>query len=377
MPRRLVPLFALPLLVGAAGGVMRVSDFGAYWSAARVNRAGGNPYDPGRLLPHQQQIEPDRPAALSVWAPPWAVAVVTPFAWPDFAAARLAWLAATAAGVGACALELWTLYGGRPDRRWVALVLAFTFYPVLQLLGLGQVSGTSLFAVAGFLVCHSRGMPVLAGALAALGLVKLQVTGFFGLALVLWALDRKQWRVLAGGLAGAAALTALAVVPNPPVFAQYRSAMAAGGPTEWIPPTPGSLLRVLAGGAFWPALVPPLVGVAFAAGWYAIRRKDWDWPRDAQPLAFVGFFGSPYAWVYDQCVFVVPLAAVAAGCGGRRLAALLAVHAGLTAAALALNAAGREEYEFWWLAPAVLGAWLWFRWRQAPPPAFDSPSRRP
>ena len=360
MPRFLPLVLVVPLLAGAAGEVMRVSDFGAYWSAARVNLAGGNPYDPAYLLPVQHEIEPDRPAALPIWAPPWSVAVVTPFAWPDFPAARWAWLAVTAAGVGLAALELWALYGGRPDRRWVALVLAFTFYPVLQLLGLGQVSGTSLFAVAGFLVAHARGRPAAAGLFAALALVKLQVTGFFALPLGLWVLDRREWRVLLGGLAGAAVLTGLAAVPNPAVFAQYRAAMAAGGPSEWIPPTPGTLLRVLAGGAFWPALIPPAVGVAFAAGWYLSRRGRWDWPRDVRPLVFAGFFCSPYAWIYDVSWFLVPLLAAAAGCGGRRLAGLVAAHAGITAVALGMNAAGRQEYEFWWLAPAVLGVCLAF-----------------
>src|SRR5690348_4700698 len=109
---RLALLLVLPLLAGAAGGLMRVPDFGAYWSAARVNLAGGNPYDPAELLPHQRRIEPQRKDALSIWAPPWSVAVVTPFAWPDFPAARLAWAAVTAAGVGLSVMELWALYRG-------------------------------------------------------------------------------------------------------------------------------------------------------------------------------------------------------------------------------------------------------------------------
>jgi hypothetical protein len=367
MTRRTVLLaITFPLLAGAAGGVMRVADFGAYWSAARANLTGGNPYDPALLLPHQQQIEPGRPAALPIWAPPWAVAFVTPAAWPDFPAARWAWLAATAAGVGWAVMELWAVYGGPPDRRWAALVLGFTFYPVLQLLGLGQVSAATLFAVAGFVVAQARGRSFAAGLFAALVLVKLQVAGFFALAVLLRALDRRDWRMILGGLVGAAALTALVVVPNPAVFAQYRAAMAEGGPSEWIPPTPGTLLRVLAGGAFWPALVPPAAGVLGVTAWYALKRKQWDWRRAAPVLAFVGFFCSPYAWVYDQCVLLVPLVAAAAGCTGRRLVVLLAVHAAITAAALAMNAADRQEYEFGWLAPAVLGVWWVFGRSRSP-----------
>ena len=60
-----------------------------------------------------------------------------------------------------------------------------------------------------------RGRPVAAGLLASLAMVKLQVTGFFVLALALWVLDHRAWRVLLGGVIGAVVLTALAVVPNP------------------------------------------------------------------------------------------------------------------------------------------------------------------
>ena len=47
--RPLMLLLFVPFLM-AAGGVMRVSDFGAYWSAARANLNGNNPYDPEQLL---------------------------------------------------------------------------------------------------------------------------------------------------------------------------------------------------------------------------------------------------------------------------------------------------------------------------------------
>jgi hypothetical protein len=358
--RAILAVLAPLLLVGAAGGVMRVADFGSYWSAARVNLTGGNPYDPADLLPEQQRIEPDKSEALPPLGPPWSIGFVTPFACPDFPVARWAWLALTAAGIAWSAWELSRLYCCRPDRRWVLIVLAFTFYPVLQLLGLGQVSGASLFAMVGFLAALARGRPFFAGLFAALTLVKPQVAGFFALSVGLWLLEHRQWRVLLGVIVGAALLTGLAVIPNPRVFEQYWAAMSAGRATEMIPPTPGSLLRVLAGEAFWAALIPPAVGVVGVVGWYGMTRRQWDWPWAAQCLAFVGFFCSPYAWVYDQPLFLIPLVAVAAACNGRWLVGLFGVHLILTAIALALNAAGWQEYQFWWLAPAVLAIWWVF-----------------
>jgi hypothetical protein len=35
----------LPLLLAASNGLVRVIDFGCYWCGAKINAAGGDPYD--------------------------------------------------------------------------------------------------------------------------------------------------------------------------------------------------------------------------------------------------------------------------------------------------------------------------------------------
>src|SRR5262245_61634802 len=80
-PRRAVLLSVLlPLLLGAAGGLVRVADFGNYWCAARINLAGGNPYDHEQVLALERTIEPERTVAQMPWGPPWALALVSPLA---------------------------------------------------------------------------------------------------------------------------------------------------------------------------------------------------------------------------------------------------------------------------------------------------------
>src|SRR5262245_50565477 len=89
----------LPVAVGAvvlvvvaarvdAGAVpirLKVEDFGAYWSAALLNRTGGNPYSPDDLRPLQQQIDPARHHILLMRCPPHTLALLAPFTLFDFA----------------------------------------------------------------------------------------------------------------------------------------------------------------------------------------------------------------------------------------------------------------------------------------------------
>jgi hypothetical protein len=214
------------------------------------------------------------------------------------------------------------------------------------------------------LYCLNRKADFSAGLAVSLIAVKPQVMLLFAVALVIWILRDRRWRVAAGGLCGLAALTAVVLIPNPQVFAMYAEAMAHRGPTGFMPPTPGTLLRVLSGGEFWPSLVPLAIGLAWL-GWRLARRgRDWHWSRELPLLTFACFLASPYAWAYDLAIVLVPLtqAAVMATSRGRTVRiAFFGVCLGVTAAALAMNLVGRQEYEFAWLAPVLLGVYLWFQ----------------
>jgi hypothetical protein len=78
-------------------------------------------------------------------------------------------------------------------------------------------------------------------------------------------------------------------------------------------------------------------------------------------VLFVSYLTSPYGWVYDQILFLVPLTRLLALATARRPAGVtptLGVVAAITAVCLALNAAGFQEFTFIWLAPLSLGLCL-------------------
>jgi hypothetical protein len=362
--RRLALLagLVLPILLGAAGGLVRVEDFGNYWCGAKINLAGGNPYDHDQVLTLEQTIEPERLTPQMPWGPPWALAVVTPLTVFDFATARWIWLIAETLLFMVAAFTLWSIYDGPKANRLDAVFLCFAYYPTLVMLGLGQISVANLLALAGFLHFQVRGANFAAGMAASLIAVKPQVMVLFALALLAWIVWRRCWNVLAGGAIGMLILSAIVLTPNPRVFAHYVDAMVHRGPTDFVPPTPGTLLRFLAGDAFWPSLIPLAIGIIWLAAQIVYRWRAWQWTRIMPGLAFACFLSSPYAWAYDLVILLVPLtrAAALASAGGLpvRFRFFLS-HLFITAAALTMNLLNRQEHEFMWLAPALLVFYIW------------------
>src|SRR5262249_26285989 len=143
---------------------------------------------------------------------------------------------------------------------------------------------------------------------AGLTIAKPNVVLLFGLAILLWGLDRRRWAVLGGSSITILLATATALIANPHVFQQYRQAMLIRPPSEMVPPVPGSLLRALGGVQhFWLGFFPLVPGVAWLLGYYLCRRRDWDWHVTLPWLAFACLFSTPYAWVYDFSLLVIPL----------------------------------------------------------------------
>src|SRR5262249_2023736 len=107
--------------------LLRPSDFVEYWSAGRLNLAGGNPYDAQELFPLQHDYGCPDARPVMMYTPPWALPFVMPFGVLDYGTARLAWLLLHFGLVLFCADLAWRLLGGAPGRRWVAWGLTLTF----------------------------------------------------------------------------------------------------------------------------------------------------------------------------------------------------------------------------------------------------------
>lgn len=365
-------LVATDLFAGAAASSPHkgVRDFAAYWASAQLLLAARNPYSPADLFNIQKNLGLLEDAPLIMWNPPWTFAVTLPFGLLDFATGQFLWLLLQVFLLLVSAQLLWRIYGEPGGRYRLAWLLTVTFVPSVFLLVIGQIAAAVLAGFAGFLYLERRGMKFTAGALLALTLVKPHFVYLFWIVFLLWLFQRRQWSLLAGtAVAGLGA----AVVPlcfNPSVYHQYFDLFRATDlqlPLELAAPTlrnAAQLLLQLDVGA-WQTL-PSLLAVVWLLFYWRRHRADWQWPERLPLILVVSLTTSAYTWTFDQVVLLPALIQGASWLVRRRLpwyrsiAALLYVAIDL--AHLVLRFFVAEELWYFWLAPALLIAYLVYRW---------------
>jgi hypothetical protein len=301
-------------------------DYSQFWAAGSLNRSGENPYSPEKINQVKSRLsgleEAPRVVAIA-YNPPWALPIFMLFSLVDYMLSRLLWLIVSIGILILCANLAWRTYCGTERLRWVALLVAFTLGPTYLLLRQGQLTPLVLLGVAGFLYnVEIKSNDWLAGALAALISIKPQLFFLFWIALAIWMIQTRRWKVLLGlGLTlGLSTLAGLAF--NRSLLAQYLPTVLGYRPTVWFTPTIGSYLRLLFGyHRAWLQFIPPLAGLL----WFAVRwrdhRADWRWSRELPPLLFVSLLTVSYGWTYDYvllCAALIPMAALMVRTSRRR-----------------------------------------------------------
>jgi hypothetical protein len=363
---------------------LAADDFGHFWAAGRLNNQGQDPYDPRLILELLYQV--GRPQETSgvvsvMLNPPWTLPIVMLFGLLSYPLSRLAWLLGNIAIVIICAEQLWRIYAGPKQARWLAWALAFTFTPAIAALQKGQFTPLVLLGLVGFLrlVDQIPGQSnqrrprwhllALAGCMLALIAIKPQLLYLFWLALLLWSLQQRNWQILFSGGLVLALATALPMLFNPNVIAQYFHNMAEFPLSEWATPTIGSYLRVTLGlEKFWLQFLPPALGSLWFLYYWFQRRQEWHWQSEMPLLLLVSLVTTPYSWTYDLILVLPAIIVAAIGMLPRlqrwpfKLADVLII-----ASYLALNvlnlALHRSLNEFWfgWLAPGLLLLFLIIR----------------
>ena len=380
---------ALLLLLGKQVGTLLddptiwpPDDFVEYWAAAKLTLAGQNPYDPAQLLPLQQGAGRDTDEAIMMWNPPWSLTAVLPLGLLPARLAQLLWLAGGLVASAFCGDQLWRLFGGSHQQRWIGWAIGLGFLPTAFALQSGQIAPFLLLGVVLFLLFERRGWYFAAGAVTALVAIKPHLAYLLWLAILLDAVRRNCWRMVAGGVVAGVVMTAIPVLLNPHVLSQYADAMGNRPPSGWMSPTLGTLLRMAFGEErFALQFVPVAFGLAwFAWHWFA-HCRTWDWGEQVPLMVLVSFVTAPYgAWPFDmmlllpavmrvvvknltpqppslegkgeQALVPAPPSLRGKGVGGLGLAfwGLLAVNL----ACLGMNVAKTGSFYFWWVSPAVL-----------------------
>lgn len=275
-------------------------DFVSYWAAARLADAG-NPAGAYDIALHRS-VELGAISlggALPFAYPPCFLVLLAPFGLLSYSAAAADWVLLTFAGYCA-AMRRWA-----PAMPWLAL----SFPPLLANVVTGQ-SGllTAALFVGGMALLPRR--PLAAGILLGLLIVKPQL----GLLLPLALLAGREWRAIAGAAVSAAGLILLSLI----LFgwapwqgwlgnAGLIASIAGEGLAGWhrMASVYGALrLAGSPAGPAWAAHILVALAAAAAATYLWYRRADPG--ARAAALAAATALASPYLFVYDLSILVVP-----------------------------------------------------------------------
>lgn len=345
--------------------IFQIDDFVEYWSAGRLNLAGQNPYAPELMEALQRSI--GRNITVMMWNPPMTLALAMPFALLPYPFSRLAWLLVETAAVLVSATWLWELCGGARRTRWLAWAVAFFYSATLTGLHTGQNSSLILLGLAGFLRFERAGKHGVAGAFAALTLLKPHLLYLFWLVWLVHSWRQRRWIGPAAAVGAVLAGTAIAMAFNPSVVSQYVQSALQNGPIWWHTATLGGALRGLFGPEHrWLQFAPVLLGLGWLAVQWRGARNDWCWPEQMPLLVIVSIVTAAYGWTFDQVVLLVML--IPAACmlaatwrASTAARALILAGIGLNWTDLGLRWIWIDDASFWWLATAWLAWYVGFR----------------
>jgi hypothetical protein len=343
------------LAVNFGGGNPARSDFIEYWAAEQQLIHHANPYSAPEVMQLQraQGFAHGRP---EFWyCPPPDLFLALPLAFVSAKAGHILWVLIQFAGLSIALALIWRLHG-KPDT--LLHLAGFLFAPALMCLEAGQISILFLFGVVLFLTLH-KSWPLLAGMALVPCTLKPHLFLPFAVALVLWVISRKVYRVLIGFFATLLAGSAFTYMFDPHAWAHYSQMMKAEGMlNEFVPTLSESFRYLIDRDAVWLQFVPVAAGSIWAIWYFWSRRNDWNWMDQGMVLLLVSALCRPYGWFFDEAMLLpaVLTGAFRAKQAGRSLLPVALV--GSAALIEFTSSAQVTSAAYMWTAPAWLACYL-------------------
>jgi hypothetical protein len=314
-------VFALCLLlvVTAYALTRPLQDFIEYWTAGHLLIAHANPYSLPAVFQVQKSLGWSESAPLAFVCPPWALSLIAPLGiFESYSLAWLAWLVMLTSSLSLASCVLGDMYFGEvripeiTETTWQRSLFALTFYPALVCAKFAQTAPLLLLGLAGFLYFESRERLTLAGICITLTLIKPQLLLLVWLALVLDSYQRKRWKLLGSAAATLGGLTAISLFLDPHAIAHYwelaRSPYLAMNPSGIA----GAIRRLFgARDTYWMQFIPPIFGLIWFALYWPSQRKSWNWKNQMPALVAGSLLTTPYGWLFDQTLLLIPIIALA------------------------------------------------------------------
>ena len=287
------------------GEIAGARDFVVYWATGQQLIHHSNPYD-AQAVAHLEWDAglPRQLGVLFIRNPPWALPLVYPLGLLGVRMGALLWSLALLGSLWGSVRMVWLMHG-RP--RSMLNLLGLSFAPALVCLIVGQ---TSLFALLGlvcFLYLHGT-RPFFAGMSLWLCALKPHLFLVFGIALLVWVIVNRSYKVLLGAATALAASSALSWWIYPNAWADYAHMMRTYGlQYEFIPCWSVVLRLWVSPGTLGLQSLLPALGCGWALVYFWRKRHAWDWMKDGSLLILVSILAAPYCWVFDQSVAIPAL----------------------------------------------------------------------
>ena len=329
-------------------------DYIEYWAAGHELVRGANPYDPEAILRLERSLGREENFPQITFSPPVMLVLAWPLGHLSAKTGLILWLLASLGCIAAAIGLVWLVHG-KPDSRMQ--VIGFAFPPALACLMAGQLGDFFLLETALFLYLE-KSRPWLAGAAMVLFVLKPHLFGPCFLALLLWSVWRRDFRILAGFLAALAVCCAVVAGLDQQAWRQYSDMIRSTRITDLYIPTMAMDLRYLIDGqAKWLEYVPEVLACLWAGWYFWTRRERWNWVDHGLLLFLVSVACAPYGWYYDQSLL---LPAIIAGLyrAERSKSPLILFALIMTAGMVAILANVQPTSGFYaWTAPAWL---VWY-----------------
>ncbi len=308
----LVILGALLLLIFFGSRILPVKlvDFSVYWSSGSLLLERGNPYDTAQMLAKEASLgfTGTNSSMLLYWYPPWTLPVAILAGIFPFEMGEMIWLIASVAIIVLCASLLWQQYLGNHKSRWVALLLAFTYTPLIFALLFGQVSPVMLLGLTAFLYFVQRDTPredLLGGVCLGLAAIKPNALYLIWPVLLLWSITQRRYRALLGLALSCLISLVIALLFRPSILADYWQFVQTAQVTNWKVPTIGFWLKNMLGQSqVYIQYLPFTIGLAWLVAHWMVHRQKWSWLEQVSWLAFGSLITSAFVWTHDQVLLL-------------------------------------------------------------------------
>jgi hypothetical protein len=291
---------------------IQTMDFAEFWAAGKLVEI--DPYSPSKLFALERALNPQLGWPLVMRTPPWTLPLAVPFSLMSFRAASALWMVLNIALVTGCSVFWWKQYTARNSLE--PAVLSLLFGPTVILLFTGQLSALVLGGISAFVAATKERHDWLAGVSLLLVALKPQLTPLFAMAVLMWVVRNGRWKVLAGAAISLGTSSAVALLLNHGIFAQYYRLIAPLRSSPEVCPNLAGLLNEQIGGLYI-MLVPLVVGTAWLMVYWRRHRKSWQWAEHTPLLLLVSLLTTLYGFSYDE-ILLLPVIMGLAAVGQRK-----------------------------------------------------------